>query len=131
MHALARERVQIGRQCRNERLAFARAHFGDLAEVQHHAANQLNVEVAHLEDALAGFAAHRKGFDQQRIHARPLGDTLLEFLGLAAQLLIAQLGDLRLEGVDRRDGFLVLLDKPLVTAAKYFFKKTGNHRITG
>ena len=32
--------------------------------MQHHAADQLHIEVAHVEHAAAGFADYRKGFDQ-------------------------------------------------------------------
>ena len=48
VHALAGQRVEVRRQRRDERLAFAGAHFGDLAVVQRHAADQLHVEVAHV-----------------------------------------------------------------------------------
>jgi hypothetical protein len=35
--------------------------------MQHHAANQLNVEVTHVEDTAASFTDHGKGFDQNLI----------------------------------------------------------------
>ena len=44
------ERVQVDRQRRDERLAFAGAHLGDVAFVQHLAAHDLHVEVAHAQD---------------------------------------------------------------------------------
>ena len=47
VNALAFERVEIGGQRGDERLAFAGLHLGDLAVVQHHAADQLHVVVAH------------------------------------------------------------------------------------
>ena len=47
------ERVQVQRQRGHERLALAGLHLGDAALVQHHAADQLHVEVAHA-DACAG-----------------------------------------------------------------------------
>ena len=49
------------RQCGDERLAFTGLHFRDFAVVQHHAADQLHVEMAHVEEAAAGFADQRKG----------------------------------------------------------------------
>ena len=61
------ERVQVDRQRRDERLALAGAHFGDLAVVQRHAADQLHVEVAHLQRALAGLADDGEGLGQQRV----------------------------------------------------------------
>ena len=64
VHALAGQRIEVGRQRRDERLAFARAHFRDLAVVQRHAAHELNVEVAHRQRALAGLAHHGEGLGQ-------------------------------------------------------------------
>ena len=69
MHALAGQRVEVHRQRGGEGLAFAGAHLGDLAVVEHHAADQLHVEVAHAVDPLAGLADDRKGFGQQRVEA--------------------------------------------------------------
>ena len=70
VHALAAQRVQVGRQRRHEGLALAGAHLGDLALVQGDAADQLHVEVAHLEGAARRLAHHRKGLRQQLIEAR-------------------------------------------------------------
>jgi hypothetical protein len=47
VHALAGQRVEVDRQRRHQRLALAGAHLGDLAVVQHHAADELDVEVPH------------------------------------------------------------------------------------
>ena len=51
MHAIATQRIQIGRQCRNQRLALTSPHLGDVAVVQNHAANQLHIERAHAHCA--------------------------------------------------------------------------------
>ena len=48
VRALPGQRVQIQRQRRDERLAFARRHFGDLAEVQLDAAHELDVVRHHV-----------------------------------------------------------------------------------
>ena len=74
--ALAGERVQIGGQRRDERLAFARLHLGDLAAVQHHAADQLHVEVPHVQRAAAGFADDGEGLRQQVVERLALGEAL-------------------------------------------------------
>ena len=63
--ALALERVEIGRQRGDERLAFAGLHLGDLALVEDGAADQLHVEVPHVEDAAAGLADDGEGLRQQ------------------------------------------------------------------
>ena len=74
VHALAFEGVQIGGQRGDQRLAFAGLHFGDFALVQHHAADQLHVEMAHIEHAAPGFADHGEGFDQQVVERCALRD---------------------------------------------------------
>ena len=51
--ALAGQGVEVDGQGRDQRLAFAGAHLGDAAIVQHHAADQLDVEGPHAEHARA------------------------------------------------------------------------------
>ena len=51
VHALARDRVQHDGAGGDERLPLAGLHFGDLARVQHHAADHLHVVMAHVVDA--------------------------------------------------------------------------------
>jgi hypothetical protein len=103
VHALAFERVQIGGQCRHERLAFARLHLGDLALVQHRAADQLDVEVPHFQHPPAGFPDHGEGFGQQVVDGRPLRQPLAEFRGSALELLVGQTAQGGLERVDLLD----------------------------
>ena len=78
VHALTEQRVGVGGQGRDERLTLARLHLGDLAFVQHHAAHDLNVEMAHLHDALAGLAADRENFGQHVVERFAVGDALPE-----------------------------------------------------
>ena len=63
--ALAVERVEIGGQRGDERLAFAGDHLGDVAAVQDHAADDLHVVVPHAEEPAARLAAGGEGFDQE------------------------------------------------------------------
>ena len=77
--ALAFERVEVGGERRDERLAFAGLHLGDLAAVQHHAAHQLHVEVPHVEHAASRLADDRERFDEQVVERRAVGDALAEF----------------------------------------------------
>jgi hypothetical protein len=77
--ALAGQRIEVGGQRGDQRLAFAGAHFGDLAVVQDHAADQLHIEVAHAEGALAGLAHDREGLRQERVQRLALGHAFLEF----------------------------------------------------
>ena len=87
--ALALERVQVGGQRGDERLAFAGLHLGDLALVQHAAADELHVEVPHVEHAAAGFADDGERLGQQVVERLALGEPLAELGGLRAQLLVA------------------------------------------
>jgi hypothetical protein len=77
VHALAGQGIEVHRQRGHQGLALAGAHLGDLAVVQGHAADQLHVEVAHLEDALAGLAHRGKGFGQQVVQGLALGQRSL------------------------------------------------------
>jgi hypothetical protein len=120
VHALAGERVEIGRERGDQRLALAGLHLGDLAVVEHHAADQLHVEVAHAQRALGSLAHHRERLGQQLVEARAaLGVALLQLLGLAAQLGIGQPLHVGLERVDPRHHHGVLLEQALVAAAEY------------
>ena len=90
VHALAGQRVQVDGQRGHQRLALAGAHLGDLAVVQHHAADQLHVEMAHLQRALAAFAHHGEGLGQQLVERSPPATRLTKFVGLGAQLVVGQ-----------------------------------------
>ena len=103
MHALAFEPVEVGGEGRDERLAFARAHFGDAALVKHHAADQLDVEMALPQHALGGLAYGGEGRHQKIIELGAGGELLAKGDGALRQLLVAQRGDFRLERVDRGD----------------------------
>ena len=54
--ALARERVEVAGQRGDERLALARLHLGDHATMQGDATDDLDVEVAHAQDAVGRLA---------------------------------------------------------------------------
>ncbi|MNW87477.1 hypothetical protein D3C86_167210 [compost metagenome] len=88
VYAFAGQCIQVGRQRCHQGFTLTRAHFGDFAVVQRHAAYQLHVEVAHLEDTLAGLTANGKCFRQELVDVFALGETLLEFRGLGLQGLI-------------------------------------------
>ena len=101
--ALALERVEIGRERRDERLAFAGLHLGDLAAVQDDAADQLDVEVAHVQHAAAGFADYGKGFRNEVVERRSAGEPLPELGGLRHQLVVGEALDFRFLGIDLGD----------------------------
>ncbi len=75
---MASERVEIARQRGDESLAFAGLHLGDLALVEDHATDHLDVEVTHADDAAAGFANYSEGFGEDVVEDRFFsGDTLV------------------------------------------------------
>src|SRR5262249_12972388 len=61
MNAAAAQRIEIDRQSSDQRFTFAGLHFGNLALMENHSADQLHVEVPHVEDTAAGFASDGKG----------------------------------------------------------------------
>ena len=133
MHAPPGERVQRRRKRRDQRFPFARLHLRDFAFVQDDAANELHVEVPHVEEAAPRLARKRKGGNDHRLER--LLYALLErgfrrvrvfqlFLDLRLQLLVSRLeigvGErlhFRFAGVDGRDGRLDALDVALVFGA--------------
>ena len=64
--------------------------------MQHHAADQLHVEMALAEGALCGFANGGEGFGNEFFERGAVLDALLECLGAGAQSLVGELLDLRL-----------------------------------
>ena len=100
--AAAGERVEIDRQRRDQRLAFAGLHLGNLAVVQHHAADHLHVEMALAERALGGLAHGGESRHQDVVERLAVGELLLEFVGARAQRLVGELFELGLQRIDRR-----------------------------
>ena len=101
MGAAARERIQVQRQGRDERLPLARRHFGDLPLMQHDAADELYVVRHHIPfegvarhdhlaaDQPAARLAHRGEGLREHLAQRPLERFHVGRLGLGQ--LLAQL----------------------------------------
>ena len=118
MNALAAQGVEINRQRRDEGLALAGLHLGDGALVKHHAAHQLNVEMALAEGSPGGFAHGGEGGDEQIVEFDAVRDLAAELGGLGAELIVAQRHHLGFERVDRVDARLVGLDATIVGGAE-------------
>ena len=127
VHTLAGQRIQVGRERRHQRLAFAGAHLGDLALMQHHATDELDIEVAHAERALRGLAHHGERLVQQAVERLAALEARAEFHGFGAQLLVGKRGDLGFERIDLRHVLLQTLEQAAVTAAEYFCEGSGQH----
>jgi hypothetical protein len=128
VHALAGQRVQVDRERRGQGLALAGAHLGDLAVVQHHAADQLHVEVALPERTLRSLAHDGERLGQQPVDRLALRDALAELGRLRPQRFIGQRRDLRLERVDALDSALVLLEEAVVATAEDLGEQAGHHQ---
>ena len=102
--AAAGERVQIDGEGGDQRLAFAGLHLGDGALVEHHAADELHVEMPLPERALGGLAHSCEGLAAEGRRASvPSATCWRKVVGLRLQLGVAQRLDLGLQGVDRLD----------------------------
>ena len=127
VHALSGERVQEGRERRDQRLALAGAHLGDLPLVEDHPADQLHVEVAHAEDAFARFSDDREHLGEKVVERRALGEAILELALLGPELGVGDGGQARLERVDALDHGPEALQGPLVLRADDFREHAGEH----
>ena len=127
VNALAFERVEIGGQRRDQRLAFAGLHFGDRAVVQHHAADQLHVVMPHVQHAAAGFADHGEASGSRSSSVSPLARRARNSAVLALQLLVAEGLDRRLEGVDFRDARTKPLEFAVVLRADDLGEELTKH----
>ena len=103
VHALAGERVEIDGERGDQRLALARLHLRDLALVQHHAADQLHVEMALAERALGRLAHGGEGRHQQVVECYTASQLLAEGRGARPQLRVREALHLRLERIDGLD----------------------------
>ncbi len=100
--ALAHQGVEVHGQRGGERLAFAGLHFGDGVVEHGDSAQELHVEVPHIERPPARLADQGIGLDEQsseRLAAfRPIAEREAAF----AELLVAELDQFRLERTDPR-----------------------------
>ncbi len=103
--ALALDRVEIGRQRGDQRLALTGAHLGDLAAMEDDAADHLDVEMAHAEHADRSLAHRGEGLGEDLVERLARGQLSAELVGLRGQLLVGERLDLLLERVDLRDDF--------------------------
>jgi len=127
MHAVAGERVEIDRGGCHQRLAFAGAHLGDTTVMQHHAADQLHVEMAHAEHAPRRFP-HRGESGHQKIVQRLAGGELgAELDRPGAQLLVAEGGHFRLQGIDGLNGGAIAFDPAVVRRTEELPGKSAKH----
>ncbi len=139
MHAPARQRIEIGGQRRNQRLALAGFHLGDTAGMEHHAADKLHVEMALAQRPARGFPHGGKRLGQERVERLAVRQPLFELRGAPPQSIVRKGLNLRFEIVDRHDPRVEGLQLAVVGAAEDFCGQSAerNHalkphcRVTG
>ncbi len=130
VHALAGQRVQIRRQRRDQGLALAGAHLGDLVVVENHAADELHVVVAQPERAHRGLAHDGESLVENPVEGFAVAEPAPEFVGLGLEVGIAQRLHLRLELVDALHPLTQFPDDAVVATAEQGFTNFGQHRAT-
>ncbi len=90
MHAFAQQRVQIEGKRGDEGFPFAGFHLGDAPLMKHNPAQQLHIEVAHVERAARRLAHHRERLWQNIVQRLAILKALLEFLCFRSQLFVGQ-----------------------------------------
>ena len=128
MDAAAGERVEIDRQRRDQRLAFAGLHLGNLAFVQDHAADQLHVEMSLADGALRCLADGRERRHQNVIERLAVGELLPELSRARAQRLVGERFQFLFQRIDFVHARTISLDLPLIGGAKHLAGKTGEHQ---
>ena len=95
--------------------------------MQHHAADQLHVEMPHPQHPAGRLAHHGEGFRQQIVQGGALPQPLAEFRGLAAQSLIRQSLHRGLMGIDLRYPPLIRLQGAVVGVSENGAGDRGEH----
>ena len=98
--------------------------------VQHHAADELHVEVAHAERALGGLAHDRERLGQQVVERLAVGEALRGTRrSWRASSLVGERLHLGLEGVDLRDERLVLAELPALADGEELRQDVGHEWV--
>ncbi|GBQ30116.1 hypothetical protein AA700_1727 [Acidiphilium acidophilum DSM 700] len=91
--------------------------------MQDHAADQLNIEMAHAKNAFRSFATDREGFREQIVQRFAAFDARPEFDGLGLKRGIIKFSQARLDGVDPADPAAIGFQGAIVGSAE---KRAGD-----
>src|SRR3989338_7196660 len=90
MDPFPRECIQICWKRRDESLAFTGAHFGNIAIMEHHASNELDVEVALTERATRRFTDDSECLWRKRVEFDTLRQPFFEFSSFLLECLVRE-----------------------------------------
>ncbi len=127
--AAAGERVEVDRKRGDQRLAFAGLHFGDLAFVQDHAADELNVEMTLAQRALGRLAYGGEGRHQDVVERFAVRQLFSEIVGPRAQRLVGERLKLLFERVDRGHAGPTGADPSLIGGTEQLAGDGADHRF--
>ena len=130
VRAVAGERVEVHGHRGDERLALAGLHLGDVALVQHDAAQHLDVERAHVERPPGALARDREGLVQEVVQQLAVGVALLELGRPGAELLVAEAGHAGLELADPGGLRLEGLESPAFTGPQQLVDDLDHGGVT-
>src|SRR6185436_19588106 len=88
MSAFALEGIEIDRKGRDQGLSLTCLHFGDAALMENHAANELHVEMAHVQFSAGHLPTDREGFRENIVKGVAGSQALLEGLRVVSQGMI-------------------------------------------
>ncbi len=114
VHPFAQQGVQIHRQGGHQGLALPGLHLGDLALVQHDAADELDIEMALTQGAPGRLAHGGERLGQDVIQILAVFKPRPKLVGLGAKLGVGERLELRLQRVDALDDRLKALQLLLV-----------------
>ena len=127
--AVPGERVEVDGRHGGEGLPLAGLHLGDLAGVERHGSDELDVEQPQTELAAAHLADHREGLLEEVVERLGLValQARLELVGLRAELRVGELLDLRLEQADAAGLALHRLHCAALADAKDLVEEVSAH----
>jgi hypothetical protein len=99
----------------------------DLAVVEHHAADQLHVEVAHPEARLTHCPADGKRLGQEALQGSAVLQPRPELAGLGRQFRCGQALDVVGQRIDHAHDLLVALDGAIIATAEQLAYETSDH----
>ena len=121
MDTLAGERIEVNRQSSYESLTFTSLHLGNLALMEAHTANHLNIEMTHTQHAPASLTGDGKSLRQNLVKSLAGCQPLLKFIGMTCQCRVGQILQLCFIAVNLVDYSPVAFNFLLVVVTKKSF----------